>query len=427
MSVAPKLSNSLNIYESKVGSYKGEIPRITLETKRLENTGFIAGTKIDVIYKRNKIIVSINKDGTRQITSRRGKQVLDIKSKEIKKAFVDINLVKVIVGRNTIEISPLKEAISQRRARDKIKANKRFYGVVDMFCSGGTLAKCFSDNKRFKIIAGIDYDDKKLETYQANNPDAEIWCGDIAKVEWERYLDAAVVSVTPSCRPFTPANKTGKKKEEAPEGDNTAFALVGISIIRPAIVLLEEVPSFVNSYSYFIFKHMLTKMGYQISEKILRAKEFNSLSFRRRLCMVASIKEGFKFLPIKPILPKTVQDILEIPLKERKWMRTLGGHEAWEEKQLKKGNNFRMHLVNENSTSVRHPTTRYYDRQTSSFLVNDKGEKDFFTSRELARVASIPDNFILPDDAKEAVSIIGDGVEYESFSYAVKCIEEHLR
>lgn len=415
----------LKFYESKVGSYKGETPRITLETRRLQNTSFVAGQRITVVYKPNKITVVVDENGSRQITSRRGKQVLDLKSKEIGRALKDINLVKVIVGSNTIEISPLKEAIEQKRARSKIRSNKRVYGVVDMFCSGGTLGKSFVDNGKFKILAGIDYDDKKLATYQANFPQVETWCGDIANVEWERFKNAEIVSMTPSCRPFSNANTAGKKQEGAVDGDNTAHALVGISIIRPAIILLEEVPNYKHSYSFSILKSMLLKMGYFISEKILDAKSFGSLSYRKRFCMVASIKEGFEFLSIHPTLPRTVKDILEIPYEKREW-KHLKKHEAWEKVQLDKGRNFKMDLINEDSASVRHPTVRYYDRQTSSFLVNENNEKDFLTPRELARVADLPDNFILPENHKDAAAVIGDGVVYSVFSYVVSCIERFL-
>lgn len=424
MSALPS-KNILKIYEAKVGLYKGETPRITLETKRLQDTCFTAGQKITIKYIKDKITVILDVEGVRQITSRHGRQVLDIKSKDIQKAFNDISLVKIIVGSSSIEITPLKEALEQKRARDKIQTDKDSYDVVDMFCSGGTLAKCFYDNKKFNILAGIDYDDKKLANYQANFPDAEIWCGDISNVDWDRYKDAEIVDLTPSCRPFTEINKTGKKNEHAKEGDNTAHALIGIEKIRPAVILLEEVPAYQNSYSYLILKNVLQKMGYCIAEKILNAKDFGSLSYRKRFCMVASIKEGFSFLPIKPFSAKTVKDILEIPYEEREW-KQLSKHEAWEKTQVGKGRNFKMDLIDENSISVRHPTTRYYDRQTSSFLINKNGRKDFLTPRELARVADLPDDFILPENKKDAVAIIGDGVVYSVFSYVVECIKIHL-
>jgi len=266
------------IYETKIGLYKGAIPRISLETRRLENTKFLPGTKVVLKYYKNKITIEVDEQGKKQVTSRRGKQVLDIKSKEIKKAFDGISIVKVIVGEKTIEISPMKEAIEQKRAKAKVAKSKRVWKVMDLFCSGGTLAKCFYDHSKFKIEVGIDYDDRKLETYEKNFPNVLTWCGDVANVEWSKFKNIDVLVMTPSCRPFSRANTTGKKAEKADDGDNTALALFGIYTIRPAVILLEEVPGYKDSYSYFIFKSTLQKMGYFINEKILSAKDFGSLS-----------------------------------------------------------------------------------------------------------------------------------------------------
>lgn len=414
------------IYETKIGLYKGVTPRISLETKRLENTKFLPGTKIALNYSKNKITIEIDNQGKKQVTSRRGKQVLDIKSKEIQKAFNGISIVKVTVGEKTIEISPMKEAIEQKRAKTKANKNRKVWKVMDLFCSGGTLAKCFYDHSKFKIEVGIDYDDKKLETYERNFPDVLTWCGDVANVEWNKFKNIDILAMTPSCRPFSRANTTGKKAEKASDGDNTALALFGIYIIRPAIVLLEEVPGYKNSYSYFIFKSTLEKMGYNISERILSAKDFGSLSYRKRLCMVASIKKGFAFLPVQPSFQKKVKDILEIPYKKREWS-DMQMHKNWEAKQKAKNNNFVMHFVDEESEAVRHPTTRYYSRQTSSFLINKKGQKSFFTPRELTRIADLPDSFTLPENRSEAAAVIGDGVVYSVFSYVVECINKHLK
>ncbi len=418
------------VYESKVGLYKGKIPRITFETKRLTNTEFLPGKKILVEYKKNKILITINENGTKQVTSRRGKQVLDLKTKEIEKSFKNIDFVKVVVDKYTIVISPLKEALERKRAKDKIKVNKRNYDIVDIFCSGGTLAKCFSDNKKFNIKAGIDFDDKKLETYQANFPNAETWSGDVANVEWERYKDAPIVIITPSCKPYTALNqaaaKHDKKNEKAKEGDNSAFGLFGISIIRPAVIILEEVPEYTNSYSYILFKNMLKKMGYYISEKVLNAQHFGSLSKRKRVCMVASIKKGFEFLPITPSLPKSIGDILELPFEKREWS-SFSKFQKWSDNQTAKGRNFTMVTVDRESTSVSHPTTRYYGRQYSAVLENEHGLKSFFTPRELARIADLPEDFILPKNRNEAAFVIGDGIVYSVFSYIAKCVELHIK
>lgn len=425
------INNVRKVYEVRLGLSQGKTPRLSLETRRLENTNFLPDTRVSIIYKKNKISVVIDENGTNKITSRRGKQVLDIKNQDIIKSIKDAKLLKVVVCDNEINFSPLKEAIEQQRAKSKIRTSKRVYKIIDIFGGGGTFAKCFDDNKLFKINAVIDYDDKKLATYEANFPNATTWCGDVAYVDWNEFKDNDIALVTPSCRPFTELNQTknitNKEKEKAKEGDNTGFALFGLSIIRPAVIVLEEVPEYTKSYSYILFLSMLEKMGYHVNQKLLDAKDFNSLSKRKRICAVATIKEGFEFLPIESELQQAkVQDILEIDWENREWQK-LEKFEKWSNSQKQKGRNFTTVTVDRTATSVSHPTTRYYNRQYSTVLENKEGLKDFFTPRELARIASIPDDFILPENRNDASFVIGDGVEYKSFSYIAKCIETYLK
>lgn len=416
------------IYETRIGSYKHKKPRITFEKRRLVGTAFLPGTKFRIDFKGSSATITLDENGSRQVTSRNGDPVIDIKADEIAHAFNGLTLIKAIVGEREIELSPMKEAIEQSRAAKKA-IPKRQYKVLDVFGSIGTLAKALSDTGGFKIRGVVDINEAALDTYRKNHPDAVIWAGDVANVEWERFKDADIVVMTPSCRPFTNARQSAKEyKEDAPEGDNTAHSLVGLYIIRPAAILLEEVIPYRDSYSYALLKSLLIKMGYHISEAILDAGDFGALSFRKRFCMVASMKEGFSFGTPEPRLPKQVSEILEIPIDQREWPTDLKRFETYGDVQVAKGNNFRMQRVTVDHDRVRHPTTRYYARQSEPFLVhpNDPSKLDRFTPRELARIASLPDDYILPESRTAAASGIGDGVVYEKFFHVGKQLYRHL-
>jgi len=416
------------IYETHIGSYKKTKPRITFEKRRLDGTAFLPGTKFRIDFKGATATIILDENGSRQVTSRNGDPVIDIKTDEFAHVFNGLSLIKAIVGEREIELSPMKEAVEQSRAAKKA-IPKRQYKVLDVFGSIGTLAKALRDTGGFKISGVVDINEAALDTYRKNHPDAVIWAGDVANVEWERFKDMDLFVMTPSCRPFTDARKNAKKyKEDAPEGDNTAHALVGLYIIRPAAILLEEVIPYRDSYSYALLKSLLVKMGYHISETILDAGDFGVLSFRKRFCMVASMKEGFSFGMPQPRLPQKVSDILEIPIDQREWPTDLKRFEQYGDKQVAKGNNFRMQRVSIEHDRVRHPTTRYYARQSEPFLVHpeDSNKLSRFTPRELARIASLPDDYILPENKTAAASGIGDGVVYAKFFHVGKQLYKHL-
>lgn len=415
------------IYETRIGSYKHKKPRITFEKRRLDGTAFLPGTKFRIDFKGTSATIILDENGSRQVTSRNGDPVIDIKADEIAHAFNGLSLIKAIVGEREIVLSPMKEVIEQSRATKKA-APKRQYKVLDVFGSIGTLAKALSDTGGYKISGVIDINETALHTYRKNHPEVVVWAGDVANVEWERFKNEDIMVLTPSCRPFSNARQSANSyKEDAQEGDNTAHALIGIHIVRPAAIILEEVIPYRDSYSYALLKSLLIKMGYHISEAILDAGDFGALSFRKRFCMVASMKEGFGFGRPQPTLPKKVSDILEIPIEQREWP-DLKRFEAYGDVQVAKGNNFRMQRVTIDHDRVRHPTTRYYARQSEPFLVHpeDPSKLDRFTPRELARIASLPDDYVLPESKTAAASGIGDGVVYAKFFHVAKQLHKHL-
>lgn len=427
MSKAPN-AEALKIYETKIGSYLGKKPRISFESSRLKGTCFLPGSKIKLVCSNNKATIILDEEGKISVTSRKGEPVIDLKADELAIVFSGFEILKAVVGKKEIELSPMKEAIEQKRARDKAKP-KRVYKVLDVFGSIGTLAKSMYDTGGFQIAGVIDRNEKALDTYRRNFPHAVIWAGDVANVEWGRFKACDVMVMTPSCRPFTELSKTAKKKKEmAEEGDNTVHAIVGIHTVRPAAVLLEEVLGYRKSYSYAILKSALLKMGYFIEETILDAGDFGALSFRRRFSMVASIKPGFRFGNPQPTLPMTVEDILEIPFKEREWSVDVERFKKYGDTQIAKGNNFRMQRVAGSDSRVRHPTTRYYGRQSEAFLVNPEDPEQLcrFTPRELARIAQLPDDFKLPQNKNAAAAGIGDGVVYGKFFHVGKQLHAHL-
>lgn len=151
------------------------------------------------------------------------------------------------------------------------------------------------------------------------------------------------------CEGYSQAQtKKSEKFEAHPTGSLGFYVLKIIDIIRPAVVLIEEVPNFKSSAIAIMTRYVLDSMGYDISETELVGSDYGSLTKRKRYCMVASIKKGFEFNDnFKKANIRTVKDILEVPVEERVWLdknnnATISYSLEKEKEHIRKGDGFRI-------------------------------------------------------------------------------------
>ena len=191
--------------------------------------------------------------------------------------------------------------------------------------------------------------------------------------------------------------------------------------IRPAAVVVEEVPGFAGSGAAAMVKGVLRTLGYRLHEGILDAHAFGSLTKRRRYCLVAVAGDGFA-LP-RPPGPsgKRVADVLEAPPQERRWVTagecpSVATMLRRSREHARRGHGFRMGAVGPEATAC--PTISKgiaKRRLTDPILADGAGRFSWFTPRELARINGLPDDFVLPDAKTRACEVVGQGVAYEPF------------
>lgn len=437
MSAIPSsdLIQNTRIFDSQLCEKNG-VKRIYLESNRLNGTHFEPGVKISVEKQRKRVIITpATGESKNAVSRRRTKPVIDIYNKEITDALAGVDEIKVIVSVDRIVIEALEENVKQNEARAKFK-KKRFYTMSEMFGGGGTLGKCFAD-AGFIPVTVIEREERYIQNYERNFPGVTSYCMDVRKVDYSSlpHTDIAVIGIpcdNHSQLFTTNPNNKDKVAEAGETGYLTMYALKFIEAIRPAVLVIEEVTPYMTSVSAVILRKMITDMGYHIWEDVLGAQEFGSLTSRRRYCMVASMKEGFKIVNEIGLFRNTVGDILEEDASE--WLhegnsQTIRTFKSHVEKQKAKGNCFRMETVQEWSTKVPTITRGYYKFKTTNPVLKngDKDEYRFFTPRELARIHGLPDSFQIPSAKSTAGEIVGQGVVYEVFHTVAQSVKRHLR
>lgn len=419
-----KPSAPIKIISKDIPLYKGN-KRVWIETRALKDTNF---SELSYDYKldHKKKRLLLTPSGSRKVSVRRDIPIIDINNKEISELFDGIDKIIIKIFSHEIIIEPLKESLEQLRAKRKLNAKTLTF--LEVFAGGGTLSKALVD-AGLKCVGAIELEDRYLSNFERNHPGAFTYNGDIASVDDTTLPDPVALVAGIPCDCFGNTGITGKKahgkkaKEAGDTGSLAYHVLTLIEKIRPALVLVEQVPGFAHSAIGDIFRSVLRVRGYNLTEQITPAAEYGSLTRRERFVLVATIGKQFSFNKQRFFKIKTIEDILEIPLCNRAWL-TKENNSAIamflrnEEEHKSKGNNFKMARTYATDTVVKTITKGYYkNRLTDPILVNpsNHNEYSFFTPRELARINGLPDDFELPDAKTVAGEIIGQGVAYDMF------------
>ena len=417
----------LKSYTSKIGEKNG-IRRVWITSNKIHETELIEHLRYEPEYDFINKRIILRAGFSHKITLRNTNNmpVIDILNKNINEIFDGFYHVVIKLFNDEIIIEPLREEIEQNKAKEK--AYSSFPTAIEIFAGGGTLIKALND-AGIKTIAAVELEDKYLQNLEANNPNIVTHCGDLAKLDVNILpKNADIVVAGAPCEGFSIANTKSEKFENHPTGSLGFFVLKIIDVVRPAVAIIEEVPNFRTSSMAALIRYVLTSFGYEISETILHANEYGSLTKRKRYCMVASMKKGFQFDDsLKKPNTKTVLDILEIPIEDREWLtrensKSIAYSLLKEQEHIRKGDGFRIARTYIEDSLVATVTKGYYlNRITDPLLINPHNSDMFswFTPRELARINGLPDNFKLTPSAKSTCGeIIGQGVSYDAF-YAV--------
>ncbi len=299
--------------------------RIRLSSNLLEIMGFTAGSRIEQtsLGFDKGITLQYNPKGATKIyqrsyTNRKNNPFetqIDIQNQKlINDSFPDyINRFHFTIEKGIITVKGLINEVFAIRKNMKHTSNKlrTFMAMssgIDMHCA---------EQLGFTIDGLLEYRPQEkrdktnlTETGVINalingNPDM-VFNEDISKINWnniERLLEErepiAFLHLCLQCDDFSNA-KAQSLKDQDVETLNTSSDLVYdglrmIETIKPAVILVENVPGFTQSESGQLLRIKLRKWGYFVEFKEMDARNYGGLTSRKRYYMVASIWPNFQF------------------------------------------------------------------------------------------------------------------------------------
>lgn len=426
---------------SRVGENRGLL-RIFLDGMRLAATGVKPGDRFKIETGAQSIRMSFSDDGTHTVCkrSRNGRElpVIDVRGKQVEEAFKADDRVRVVVKDGQIEITlhhHVRAAVSrEERLQDRLDRGQPIL-IGSMAHGGGILDHALhqglgDSGVTSKLAFANELEPEYLETSLANNP---VWSkdsiavqGPMQEVEWQLLpkVDLLVAGL-----PCTGASLSGRAKNklkaaEEHEGAGALFVtfLQAISMLKPSVIVLENVPMYTHTVSYTVIKAVLQQLEYRVQDTILGGSDFGALEDRQRMCMVATsaglIVPDLAQIERPKVNPQLLGDVLEaVPLDDERW-RTYSYLTDKAVRDKAKGSNFKQQIVTPESTFVGSLGKGYWkSRSTEPMLAHPSGDGRLrlLTPLEHARVKTIPPSLVAGCSSTISHEILGQSVIHAAF------------
>ncbi len=190
---------------------------------------------------------------------------------------------------------------------------------IDLFCGCGGLSLGFKQ-AGFIPVAGIDFNESAIKTYQLNFINSQGICADIMLMEEQHIIskfddiaDIDVIIGGPPCQGFSNANKNYVELDDP--RNKLFFEFVKfVDLVKPKVVLIENVPQvvtknggYVKSRIYEIFQ----ERGYSVTNAILDASDYGVPQKRLRNFFIITIGDTFDVSKIQKTKERvTVKDAI---------------------------------------------------------------------------------------------------------------------
>ena len=299
------------------------------------------------------------------------------------------------------------------------------FKFIDLFAGIGGIRIAFEEQDGTCVFSS-EWDKFAQLTYAANH--GETPSGDITQVNESDIPAFDVLLAGFPCQPFSHA---GLKKGFEDTRGTLFFDIARIvSHHQPRAVVLENVKGLVGHDKgrtlSEIIRILEEELGYQVSFKVLNARDFGVPQNRERIVIVATKGiEQFEFPDHKPVRAK-VGDILETPntispkytLSDRLWE----SHQRRKRDHVAKGNGFGFSLFSSESAYTSTISARYYKDGSEILIEQPRQNPRKLTPREAARLQGFPETFSIPVSDTQAYRQFGNSVAVPMFRYVAAAL-----
>ncbi len=193
--------------------------------------------------------------------------------------------------------------------------------VIDLFCGCGGMSWGLY-KAGFQILAGIDYDDEVLRTFQVNHNESLALKADLTQLDPQELMkklnlkpgEVDCLIGGPPCQGFSKNVPAAYRFLKDPRNQLFHDFLRFVEALRPNVVIMENVAEIYAAYKGTIREEIietLNQLGYAVDVHVLYAPDFG-VPQRRRRCFFFASRTG-----ISPDFPTPTFRSVETLFEER--------------------------------------------------------------------------------------------------------------
>lgn len=443
---------------TKISSDKRGNPRVWIEGKKLERAGFApqARYKLSVDAAARRLTLELDKNGDRLVSQRhrRGEDlpIIDIANIKMLAPLKQAQALRIDFSAGTIIIEP-SAAEARRIDREQRTVTRLLQGeplragsvstglgVLSHAIHAGLASQGIESELAFSVEIDQEYQDLcatrnsvwKADTVAINMPLQEFAFDRRAadQVEQIDILEAGI--------PCTAHSLAGRAKKglALPEHDPVAGHLVVgflaiVAACNPSVVIVENVPQYIESASFAILKNQLTEWHYDVDENILRGEDHGCLEHRHRMALIATSKGMSARVCVEAITGSqpVLKDYLEdVPDDSPLWSK-MAYLKAKEERDVEDGKGFRMQILDPEATKVGTIGRGYAKVRSTEPKLRHPSDPELlrqFTPREHARIKGIPEEMVEGLPVTTAHEMLGQSIVAAPFAALGRAVGAEL-
>ena len=242
--------------------------------------------------------------------------------------------------------------------------------ILDLFCGCGGLSLGF-ENAGFEVALAIDIWSDAIQTYNKNHSKPVAICKDIHELD-NNYLkefsqEENIVGVIggPPCQGYS---TVGTRDVNDPRNHLYLEYCRVVEVIKPKFFVIENVKGLLT-LNNGMFKddiiNRFSKLGYNISFKVLNASNYGVPQNRQRVFFVGLKEDEFDFPVEKEYKVSTFEAISDLPSLD-----------LMEELRAVYADRFVLTLINKKTIKPEH----FVKKENGAVLMNDTGRKTMISA-----------------------------------------------
>lgn len=299
--------------------------------------------------------------------------------------------------------------------------------VIDLFAGGGGFSTGATMAGHEVVWAANHWPDA-VEWHSKNHPGAMHVCQDLHQADWSAVPGHDIMLASPCCQGHSKARGKAKGNPQHDASRSTAWAVVSAAEYhRPPVVIVENVPEFLDWTLYRPWELAMNALGYTVAPHVIDAADLGAPQNRIRMFLVLTLTKAPLLLNLPRYDHRPASSFIDFEAGNWQPIEKPGRAEATMERvangRAAHGDRFLISYYGNTKTgrSIHRPIGTITTRDRWGIVDGDRMR--MLSRFECRDAMSFPDTYLMPENHRLAVHLMGNAVTPLPVSEILKAVE----